>query len=251
MTRTAHATPAAQDVHAVVRGRVPRAAVTRAQEKVAALAQHCGEPILSARVKLTRPAEPDRLPMAEASLNVNGRMVRAQAEGPTVQDAVTELLERLRVRLDRTTRDWRSLRGGRRRHTIRTAPPVGPQTVLRRKYVEPETITADQAIFDMEQRDYDFYLFVDAATESDALVWRTEDGYRLARLREARPPVTYLPVTVDEEPVPALTLDEAVDRLAPADLPFLFYVDRLTGRGAVLYRRHDGGFGLLTVATER
>src|SRR5690606_6233003 len=137
MTRTAHPALTADDVHAVTRGRVSRAAVARAREKVAALARHCGEPILSARVKLTRPAEPgpDRLPVAEASLNVNGRVLRAQAQGLTVGEAVTELIERLRVRLDRTARDWRSLRGRRHRHTIRTATPagVGRQAVIRRK----------------------------------------------------------------------------------------------------------------------
>lgn len=254
MTRTAHAVLAAQDVHTLARGRVSRAVVARAQEKVAALAQHCGEPILSARVKLTRPAEPgpDRLPIAEASLNVNGRMVRAKAEGMTVQEAVTELLERLRVRLDRTARDWRSLRGRRHRNTIRTASPaltVGRQTVLRRKYAEPEPATVDHAVFDMELRDYDFYLFADAATGGDAMVWRTGDGYRMARVKAARPPMTYLPVTVDEEPAPTLTLDEAIERLAPAERPFLFYSDALTGRGAVLYRRHDGGFGHITAVS--
>ncbi|MEV5414133.1 sigma 54 modulation/S30EA ribosomal C-terminal domain-containing protein [Thermopolyspora sp. NPDC052614] len=254
MTRTAHAALAAQDVHTVTRGRVSRAVVTRAQEKVAALAQNCGEPVLSARVKLTRPAEPgpDRLPIAEASLNVNGRMVRAEAEGMTVREALTELLERLRVRLDRTARDWRSLQGRRHRNTIRTATPAlapGRQAVLRRKYVEPEPTTVDHAIFDMELRDYDFYLFTDAATGGDAVVWRSGDGYRMAWLKAVRPPVTYLPVSVDEEPTPALTLDEAIERLAPADRLFLFYADALTGRGALLYRRRDGGFGHITAVS--
>ncbi|GGM84370.1 hypothetical protein GCM10010106_33890 [Thermopolyspora flexuosa] len=247
MTKTAHAALTAEDVQVATRGRVSRAVVERARERIAALAGHCGEPVLSARVKLTRPAEPgpDRLPAAEASLDVNGRVVRAQAEGPTLQEAVTELLGRLRVRLDRTTRDWRSLRGRRHRHTIRTATPagVGPQAVIRRKYLEPEPVTPEQAIFAMELLDHDFYLFTDAATGADAAVWRTEDGYGMARLRPGRPPETYLPVALDEGPVPELTLDEAVARLAAAPRPFLFYADRLSGRGAILYRRRDGGFG--------
>lgn len=254
MTRTAADDAlTAQQVHTVTRGRVPRTVAARAREKVAALARHAGEPVLAARLKLTRPPEPgpDRPPIAEASLNVNGRLIRAQAEGPTVQEAVTELLERLRVRLDRTARDWRSLRGGRHRHTIRTATPagVGRQAVIRRKYAEPEPVTPERAIFDMELLDYDFYLFADASTGADGLVWRTEDGYGLARLKAARPPETFLPVTLDERPVPALTLDEAAERLAAAPRPFLFYADALTGRGTVLYRRHDGGFGLLTLVS--
>ena len=201
MTKTAHAALSAGDVQVVTRGRVSRAVAERARERIAALAGRCREPVLSAQVKLTRPAEPgpDRPPVAEASLNVNGRQIRAQAEGPTLQEAVTELLDRLRVRLDRTTRDWRSLRG-RHRHTIRTATPagVGPSAVIRRKYVAPEPSTPEQAIFAMELLDHDFYLFTDASTGGDAVVWRTAEGYGLARLRPGRPPQTYLPVRLVE-----------------------------------------------------
>jgi hypothetical protein len=31
-------------------------------------------------------------------------------------------------------------------------------------------------------------------------------------------------------------------------LPFVFYTDQDTGRGSLLYRRYDGGLGLVTAA---
>ena len=48
--------------------------------------------------------------------------------------------------------------------------------------------------------------------------------------------------------VPTRTLDEAIDQLVLADLPFVFSVDADTGRGTVLYLRYDGHYGLVEPA---
>ncbi|HET9894650.1 MAG TPA: sigma 54 modulation/S30EA ribosomal C-terminal domain-containing protein [Streptosporangiaceae bacterium] len=53
-------------------------------------------------------------------------------------------------------------------------------------------------------------------------------------------------VTVSEAEVPRLTLAEAEGRLGSQGRRFLFFVDKLTGRGNVLYRRYGGGYGLIT-----
>jgi len=35
------------------------------------------------------------------------------------------------------------------------------------------------------------------------------------------------------------------------DSPFLFFIDSLSSRGAVIYKRYDGHYGLITPATLR
>jgi hypothetical protein len=53
-------------------------------------------------------------------------------------------------------------------------------------------------------------------------------------------------VVVNPRRVPALTATQAADRLAAGWLPFLFYTDRDTRRGNLLYRRYDGNLSLIT-----
>jgi hypothetical protein len=50
-----------------------------------------------------------------------------------------------------------------------------------------------------------------------------------------------LPVTVNPQPAPRLTVDKP-----PNGLPFLFFLDAGHDRGSPLYHRHDGHYGLLT-----
>ncbi|MFD1051301.1 sigma 54 modulation/S30EA ribosomal C-terminal domain-containing protein, partial [Kibdelosporangium lantanae] len=53
-------------------------------------------------------------------------------------------------------------------------------------------------------------------------------------------------VTLNVHPVPRLTTDQAVERLNATELPHRFFQDEATRRGAVLYRRYDGDYGLIT-----
>jgi hypothetical protein len=57
-----------------------------------------------------------------------------------------------------------------------------------------------------------------------------------------------LAVTVSEQPAPLLSTDEAVQRMAAVDYPFLFYLGGERGRGALLCHRKDGHYGLITPA---
>jgi len=40
--------------------------------------------------------------VAHATIDVNGRVVRAEAIGPTMREAIERMANRLRIRLDRT-----------------------------------------------------------------------------------------------------------------------------------------------------
>ncbi|WP_449066323.1 HPF/RaiA family ribosome-associated protein [Planomonospora algeriensis] len=124
MTRTVHAPLHAEDVQVLTRGRVLPAEVERVREKVVALARHRGEPVLFTRVRLGLSCDPAlaRPATAQAVLDVNGRLVRAHAEARTVHDAIALLTDRLRVRLDRTARDWEATRERRLRDAGRTPP---------------------------------------------------------------------------------------------------------------------------------
>ncbi|MEV4143838.1 sigma 54 modulation/S30EA ribosomal C-terminal domain-containing protein [Amycolatopsis sp. NPDC049691] len=48
--------------------------------------------------------------------------------------------------------------------------------------------------------------------------------------------------------MPRLTAEAAGERLDALELPFLFFRDSGTERGAVLYLRYDGHYGLVTAA---
>ncbi len=108
----------------------------------------------------------------------------------------------------------------------------------------------EEAALDLELLDFDFYLFVEAQTGQDALVWRGPDGALCLAMTGGRPAdTTGCAVAVQPAPAPPrLTLGEATGRLDLTGEPFVFFVDAVTGRGGVAYRRYDGHYGLITAA---
>ncbi|GGK63305.1 hypothetical protein GCM10011591_39490 [Nocardia camponoti] len=100
----------------------------------------------------------------------------------------------------------------------------------------------------MDAMDYDVYLFTDAPTGEDAIVYRAGPiGLRLARQHRMHPPdlSAHLPVTINPHATPSLYEKQAVHRLCHHGLPFLFFTDSDTGRGHLLYRRYDGDLTLI------
>jgi ribosome-associated translation inhibitor RaiA len=80
-----------------------------AKSKVEAIIRHVGEPVLSARVVLSKAADPavQRPAIAWAVVSVNGRIVRASGVGSTMREAIAQLVARLRIRLERAWPDER------------------------------------------------------------------------------------------------------------------------------------------------
>jgi ribosome-associated translation inhibitor RaiA len=243
---------------------IPENARLRANRKIAALVRYVNEPVLHARVRLTRSHDPaqDRPVIAQGNLDFNGRVVRAQVAAATAHEAVELLEDRLRRRLDRMARDWEARRGGRPvsaphewRHISEPAHrpdyfprPESERQVVRHKTFAPAKVTPDEAAFDMDLLDYDFYLFTEADTGQDCVIYRAgSTGYRLAQLDPdpARTFVTAVPLTVSERPAPVLTVAEARKQLDATGLSFLFFAEPTSGRGRVLYRRYDGHYGLV------
>ncbi|MBP2705090.1 sigma 54 modulation/S30EA ribosomal C-terminal domain-containing protein [Microbispora sp. RL4-1S] len=252
------------DVQVEIRGPVPSDAADEARERVAAVTSFAHVPVLYARVKLNVSADPAVALRctAQANIDVNGRIIRGQAVGEHMSQAVHLLVDRLRVRLRRSSRDWEALRGrlpaqveqewrgaSPPRRPLPCFPrPAGERQIVRHKAYELGWATPDEAAFDMEQLDYDFHLFREVGTGEDSVIYRAGDGYRLAQVtpRPDRLGPVSVPLTVSPVPAPAHTVAEATERLETSDLPFVFFADARTGRGAVVYHRYDGHYGLIT-----
>ena len=84
-------------------GSVPEGAGELAVTKVRSVLRHVAKPVLSARVTLTMSADPAVASpaAAHATVDVNGRTVRAEAAGRTMPEAIEHMADRLRARLDR------------------------------------------------------------------------------------------------------------------------------------------------------
>jgi hypothetical protein len=254
-------------VQTETQGAVPEGAVELAVHLVGSLLRTAPEPVLFARVKLIMSEDPavQRPAIAQANIDLNGRLIRAQAAGETMREAVEHTCDRLRIRLERAARNWEAIRGGQPvprpgewRHQSRPAPrlpyfprPPGERAVVRHKSYALASQTPDEAAADAELMDYDFHLFTERSTGEDSVIYRTADGYRLAL---AHPPNGRLgpvdpSITVSKMPAPRLSVTGAGIRLETAGQSFLFFVNAGTGRGNLLYHRYDGNYGLITPAS--
>jgi hypothetical protein len=252
------------DLEVVLRGDLPADIANYARDRIIPLGDHIGEPVFHTRIKLTHEANPafDRPVRAQANVYLKDRMVRAQVAGFTAYEAVDRLRERLQARLPRYSPNWQAQRGGkpsgepneyRRIDEPTHRPPYFPRPeeereVIRHKSFSPSLIAPDEAIQEMEQFDYDFHLFTDEQTALDAVVYRDDDnGYRLQRISDQpETAIDIAPIRLTPQPAPRLAFDEARDRLELGGLPFLFFVEPDSDRGAVLYHRYDGHYGLIT-----
>jgi hypothetical protein len=204
--------------------------------------------------------------IAQANLDVEGRLVRAQAEGATSQEAIDRLAARLRRRLERVAQHWEARRGGlplgeqhEWRHESEAVArpdyfprPPEQRRILRHKSFAVEACTVDEAALEMELLDYDFYLFTEKGTGiASVLYYAGPTGYRLAQVA----PTTLddltpfdLPLTISSQPARCMTVEQATERLGLMGQPFVFFIDAAQGRASVLYHRYDGHYGLITPA---
>ena len=212
----------------------------------------------SAKLKLTVFRKPAvaRPALVQANLVVDGQLVRAQLTGTFFQEAGTLLRKRLGEQLARlqnpdVPRPWpRPLRG----EPPSLPRPAGRREIVRYKRCLLRTCRPDDAALTMDLMDYCVHLFVDVDTGEDAVVYRGgPTGYRLARLAGLAPPagIVTTPWVVNVHPVPRLDVRTACERLDALELPFLFFRDADTDRGAVLYQRYDGHYGLVTATGDK
>jgi len=244
-------------------GRVPDRMRELAAAKAGSLLRFASEPVLSARVTLAVSADPavPRPAVAQATIDLNGRTIRAQAAGETMRAAIEHMAARLRVRLDRSARHWSARRGtlpvpepGEWRHRSIPADrpayfprPAAARAVIRRPGYAPCALTPEEAVAELDLLDYDFHLFTERSTGQDSVLYRVGDRYRLAQARPKPGLLGPLPpaITLSEYRAPVLSLAEAIGRLEWLGQPFVFFVSPETGRASLLYHRYDGHYGLV------
>ncbi|MEU6061413.1 sigma 54 modulation/S30EA ribosomal C-terminal domain-containing protein [Streptomyces sp. NPDC047097] len=259
-------TPQDVDVRTETHGKVPRGAARYARQKVLAVLDHVGVPVLSVRVKLTQaPGLAPRPATAQVTVDVNGRPVRAQVAAGTMFEAVDLLRDRLRTRIARARRHDRAAGRGpaHERAAFRAVAervahrphryhvPVDERRIVRHKSLGLARQSTAEALVDLDVLDYDFFLFTEEASGRDSLVYRDP---LTARLRLATtggpggPPRAAAGLTPLALPAPVLSVARAAERLEVAGAPFVFFADQDSGRGCVLYHRYDGHYGLITPA---
>ncbi|GAB3789777.1 ribosome hibernation promotion factor [Nocardioides ungokensis] len=245
-------------VEVTLRGHVGSHARDYARDKVAAALVGERPSRLHAHVVLERRADPavTRSNRAEVTADVGGAVLRAHAVAASMGEAVDEMESRLRRQLvqlrdrTRTRHRWTGIAGEHEwRHgdLPREAEPWFPRPaesreVLRRKTFAAEPMTVDEAAWEMDLLDHDFYLYTDLASGEPALVRRLPEGGYAVRGGAEQDAVA----EVTREPAPpTLTDGEARTRMDADGEPFVFYVDAAGGGGRVLYRRYDGHYGLI------
>ena len=244
-----------------IRGPVP----SHARETLARALIHVTDaaprPVLRITASLTRHEDPalDRPVVAKASLDVGGRPVRAHVAAATESEAVNQLESRLhrnlRTLAERDVaerREGQVPEPGEWRHSDLAPPrpsffprPAAERRLVRQKTYASAPMSPEAAAAEMLLLDHDFHVFTDAASGENALVYSRPDGV-LALRRQGGSGSYVAPFVIDADPVPTIGVEDAIERLNLTDDPFEFFVDASSGRGAVLYRRYDGHYGLVS-----
>lgn len=240
--------------------------VRYAEEHLARAAEHVAEVVLFARLKLSMATDParSRPARAEVLLDLNGDPVRAAVAARSVSEAVDLLAERLRDQLRHRAERREALHRssgraapGAWRHGALVAPhpehfdrPVEERQLVRVRSLAPAPRVPEEALADMEQLDYDFYLFCDLETGRDALVERDPEGHvRLSRVGGGGAAAAEAGLVGGAAPgtAPRHSLQEAIEYLNLTGAPHVFFEDADTGRGNVCYLRYDGHYGLISL----
>jgi hypothetical protein len=246
-------------------GAVDDGALAYARLRVGEVIDQISEPVVFTRVKLSLAGDParDRPAIAQATIDIDGDVVRAHVAAHELLEAVDLLQRRLRDRLEHRAAHRRALRrssgipepGEWRHGDLPSHRPDyydrsrGERQLVRHKTFAIDELTPDEAAYDMGQLGYDFHLFRDLASGQDSILEHLPDGsYRLTRLQptsiEAGP--TAIALTVAAHPSATATVSDAIGLMDAAAEPFVFFANATTGRGNVVYRRYDGHYGLIT-----
>jgi hypothetical protein len=266
-TSALESAPRPVTVATATHGNVSADAVDYALRQLRQVTERVSEPILSASVKLSVAPDPARTrpALAQASLNLNGSFVGAHVAAHEMHEAVDLLARRLADQLDHREQRVEALRRqspgqarpGEWHHADLPAirpeyfdRPVEERRLVRHKAFYAGEQTAEEAIFDMDQLDYDFYLFRDLDSGDDSLVERLPCGiFRLQHVHPTDREATYSVYKVerDDRPAPTLTVEEAIEQLSASGGRFVFFAGSQSRQGCVVYRRYDGHYGLITL----
>jgi ribosome-associated translation inhibitor RaiA len=262
---------ASDEIQVSSQGQVPENVVIYARDKVAVLIARVSGPVLYAEVKLEHARDPGRQrpALAQATLDLDGKPVRAHVAAGELTEAIDLLAERLEQRVRR--HETRLQREGRELH--RTGEhaesehewhhgdlpshrpeyfprPYDERELVRTKTLALDPMTLDEAAFDLDRLGHDFYLFRELITDADSLIFFDQDTGSLGLQQPegtTGDPTSGVAVPVGlHPPAPVLDTSLAIERLESGGERFVFYTDAASRRGAVVYHRYDGNWGLLT-----
>lgn len=252
----------------VHRGTVPAVAGSYAEERMQAFVGHLGQPYRYARFKLTGTENPtaDRPVMAQATLELDRFVLRAQSTADAFATAIDEVIDRLGAQLasnhDRERHNptgqvapegsWRHANLARPQRPYFDRPPADRE-VVRHKSFAADELTIDEAAWDMAMLDYDFFLFVELGSGQDTLIERRDDGSLLLHQLEPQAAEMTAEATAFEQaavPPQELAVSAAIELLNGSGAPLLFFRNAISGRANVIYRRYDGHYGLITPPTD-
>lgn len=249
-----------EELRLVTRGSVSEAESEYAREKLWRAVRDAPRPVLDAHAELRREVNPslDRPAIAKVTLDVGGRRVRAHVAARGMYEAV-DLLE---ARLTQQLRSFGDLQrahdagvpaSGEWRHAdvLRDRPefhprPVEEREIRRTKAASPVPLTPDEAALEMVSLSYSFFLFHDATSGAESVLYRRAEG-ELALMRQSVGDSGGF--DVDPAQPAWMRVEDAAARLDLTDDRFVFFCEPPAGRGALLYRRFDGHYGLLSLAS--
>jgi len=250
----------------VVHGDVPDSMVAYGREKLLGVLGHSrSSSVLAAEIRLDHHGDParERPNYVEMTVDLGGVVVRAHRHAETMTEAIDRSAERLRRRVEAATERPESLRRRHRdeqgwHHDDQPAErshfyprPIDERSVVRRKTFAMRSESIEDALFDLERLDHDFFLFVHDETGAEAVVYRVGDGYGLMERVPTPETVKQVEVPIELGPAPARTsVDAALTVLNETEAPFEFFVEETTGQAVVVYQRYDGNYGLITPVSE-
>lgn len=256
------------DVSVTARGSVSQEDKRLVEERLSRLDRLVPDPVLAARVMLRDESNPslERPARAEAELDVNGRLLCGRVAAPTMPQAIAELDESLKRQLkdfsERRQRrqrqspqaqegQWRHGSWSARRPVYLRRPPA-ERELVRRKTFAVQPLQPPEAVIEMLDLDHGFYLFRDALTDADAVVYERDDGeIGLIEQPDAVTPSTRSPNGLVHEVsrfAESIDLDDAIAEMNILNHRFMFFVNADSGRGNVVYMRYDGHYGLIEPA---
>lgn len=250
-------------------GSVPASARAEAETMMAALADLAPRPVLFSKVKVHNDEgrDPDQRSVVQATMDVSGVILRAQAAGSTAVQALRILGNRMERRVNQLAErrqkaekrppatprgTWRSGDLPTGRPEVYDRPPEERTLVRRKTYSPAERISVSEALFDLDVLDYRFFLFTDESDDKASIVYEDDTaGVAMQKVDGSRPDETTIrpDLRVNETPAPTISVDEAISRLDMSDLPFVYFKDADHQRASVVYRRYDGHYGLIVPTT--
>lgn len=247
------------------RGPVEPQMIDLARESIGELEDSVGRRLGQSRVVLQQ--EKDGIPngaRAEGEVSLSGKIIRGHVQADAMPRAIHELAERLRQQIRRHIDRLTTIRrkpaeepeGKWEQDTwvpLRPSQSLlapGEREVIRRKVFELVPLKPIEAAELMRELDHGFYLFHDEETDTDSVVYVRDDD----RLAVIAPQEVSSPAEGENpdgilrersrysEP---LAVEAAVSEMDELNHRFMFFTDAATGRGAVLYLRYDGHYGLI------